>query len=216
MKEQVRHSIVGTLPVLLALSVVLPTAARAQDRLKLMPGFDQYTKANAQLVAAGPLMVSGSVLGGGGFGGRGGGGRGGATGSGPITWSADGKGFDYNWNARKFHFDLATRKVTELPRDTTAAVPAAPAAGGRGGRGGGGGRGGAAAAAGPCSEGPIERGRQATIVASPDGKFHAMYRDRNLFMGDAECANLSPITSDGSVVSYRQDVNEADRARSSS
>ncbi len=196
MKAQVNHAVMGTLLVTLLSGVLVPTSVRAQDRLKLMPGYDQYTKANAQLVAAGPLMVSGSVLGGGGFGGRGGGRAGGAPGSGPIAWAADGKGFDYTWNTRKFHFDLATRKATELPSDTMVSAPVAPGAGGRGGRGGG--RGASIAAAGPCSEGPIDRGRQATIVASPDGKFHAMYRDRNLFMGDAECGNVSPITSDGS------------------
>lgn len=181
-------------PAVLLLVGLTPGRGNAQDRLKAMPGAENFAKVSAELRAAEPLMVSGSVLGGGAFGGRGGGGRGGAGGA--ITWSADKKGFDYAWDNSRYHFDLTTRKVTTL-----GAVPisaATPGAGGRGARGGGGRGAAAATASGPCDAGPVERGRQASIEPSPDGKFHAMYRDRNLFMADAQCANLTPITSDGS------------------
>ncbi len=138
-------------------------------------------------------MVSGAVLGErGGFGGRGGGGRGGAAGGGAITWAADGKGFDYSWNAKKFHFELATKKATELPGDTTAAaarhrlpVVVAGAA--------------AAGAAGqprfprvPAARAPSNEAVRPRLSASPDGNFHAMYRDRNLFMGDARVRQPHP------------------------
>ena len=79
MSERVRCAPRRALQVLLALGAILPATARAQDRLKLMPGADNFARVSQQLQAMGPLMVSGSVLGGGGgFGGRAGG-RGGRS-----------------------------------------------------------------------------------------------------------------------------------------
>jgi dipeptidyl-peptidase-4 len=163
-----------------------PVDGGAQDRLKLMPGYDDYVKAQQQLQAIRPLLVSGAVT------------LGGAGGTGALIWSADGKGFDYTWNTKRYHFDLATRNATELSGNpsaapTTAAPAAAPGAGGTGESASAGG-----APTGPCGGGPAEPGRQAVVVASPDGKHHAISRDRNVFLGDAECNNLTPITTDGS------------------
>ncbi len=48
MEEQLKHPMMlRTLPVLLALAAVLATAAHAQDRLKLMPGFDNLHEGRA-------------------------------------------------------------------------------------------------------------------------------------------------------------------------
>ena len=93
------------------------------------------------------------------------------------TWSADSASVEYVLDGKRYRFDVATRGATDLG--------AAPDAGGRGGRGGG--RGGTG----------IERGRQAATADAPDGKLKAFYRDRNLWVSDADGANESAITTDG-------------------
>jgi dipeptidyl-peptidase-4 len=50
----------------------------------------------------------------------------------------------------------------------------------------------------------LERGRQATTAASPDGAWKAVYRDRNLYLADAKGENEVAITTDG---------NEKDRVK---
>lgn len=143
----------------------------AQDRLKSMPGYEQFTKMAPQYAGA---VKSGSVLGaGGGFGG--GGNAGGARTT--PEWSADGKSLDYTFDGKRMRLDLASKKIAEA----APAAPAAPATTPQGGRG-------------PN----VERGRQATQAVSPDGKLKALYRDRNLFMANADGANESAITMDGS------------------
>ena len=172
MNNQVMRAIAPVLPVLLALCAVPARSVHAQDRLKLMPGYDDYLKVQQQVRAVRPSLVSGAV-------------RLGSAGAGALKWSADGKGFDYNWNKTAYHFDLASRKLTELGRDSSgpATAPAPGAA--------------PAVPTGPCSPGPL-------VVASPDGKHQAIARDRNIFLGDAECGRLTPITTDG---------NEKDRVK---
>jgi dipeptidyl-peptidase-4 len=103
----------------------------------------------------------------------------GAVRSGAVsgTWSADSASVEYVLDGKRYRFDVATRSAIELG--------AATEAGGRGGRGGG--RGGTG----------IERGRQAATAAAPDGKLKAFYRDRNLWVSDADGANESAITTDG-------------------
>src|SRR5262249_936951 len=100
------------------LSMIVWTAASAgaQDRLKTMPGYEQKTR-------MAPLSLSGLGGTGQGFGGRGGGGG--------ATWAADGKSFDFDNSGKRFHFDIATKAVTE------ASPNAGQQQGGRGGRGGG-------------------------------------------------------------------------------
>ncbi|MBC8087529.1 MAG: DPP IV N-terminal domain-containing protein [Phycisphaerae bacterium] len=90
----------------------LATTASAQDRLKTMPGYEQFTR--MQTVLRGdPAVKTGAVA---------------------ATWSADGKSFEFTRDGKRQRFDIATKKVS-------AAVEASPVAagGGRGGRGGGGG-----------------------------------------------------------------------------
>jgi dipeptidyl-peptidase-4 len=183
---------------------MVPVMAHAQDRLKAMPGYDQFEKMS-------PLyqgdFTSGSVLGsGGGRGGRGGA----AAPAQPVVWAPDAKGVDYSWNGKRFHFDFAGTTPTEVAAE---AAPAGAAATGRGGRGGrgtgrGGGRPAAAAADGAAVAAQVhdckgdvvpapERGRQQPVTPSPDSKYLANYRDRNLYVcgsnGGAEVA----VTTDG-------------------
>ena len=142
---------------LLVSAALLPASALAQDRLKLMPGYDNFLKVQQQLQAVRPALVSGAVKL--------------SDAGGTLKWSADGKALDYGWNGRSYHFDLATKKLTEL-----GPIPAPSPA--------------AARAPGRCGEAP-------GVVASPNRKHHAIARDRNVFLADSACGALTPITTDG-------------------
>ena len=139
-------------------------SASAQDRLKSMPGYDQYARmAPAIRTALGAPQ---------GFGGRGGGSS--------ATWSADGRSLEFESGGKRFEVDVATKKVTE-------ATDAAPRQqGGRGARGGGGG-------------GQPARGRQFDFAIAPVGNHRAIYRDRNVWIGDSTGAGATQITTGGSV-----------------
>jgi dipeptidyl-peptidase-4 len=182
----------GLLTALLA----APESARAQDRLKTMPGFDQFQKMAPLYQGA---VKSGSVLAGG-PGGRGGGARGGAAGGGAanqaVAWAADGKSVAYSWDGKRYRFDFASKKAAEVPAGDSTPTVAALAATGRGGRG--------SAAAEPqhgCGNAvvpPPERGRQRPVAPSSDGKLLAHYHDRNVFVCDANGTGELAVTTDGS------------------
>ena len=78
---------VVTLAFLVAL---VPFEADAQDRLKSMPGYDQYIKMSAQIPGAVKL---GSLF---------------------VTWKDEGKSFDYRVGGKLMHFDIATKKAEEV------------------------------------------------------------------------------------------------------
>ncbi len=88
-----------------AASVAVTIPAAAQDRLKSMPGYEQFTRMTPLLNGA---VKSGQVLG---------------------QWVDGGKGFEYSFDSKRWRFDPATRAVAEV---TTPGTPVAPAAGGRG------------------------------------------------------------------------------------
>jgi dipeptidyl-peptidase-4 len=112
----------------------------------------------------------------------GGGQRGGMMGmGGGIRWAEDGKSFTFPKDGKTWKFDLATKKAAEAPA-TTAQAPA------QGMRGGGG----------------VERGRQLAEALSPDKKWKALYKDRNLWLGDGEGKNAIALTTEG---------NEKDRVK---
>jgi dipeptidyl-peptidase 4 len=139
-----------------AAAAVLRVPLGAQDRLKTMPGYDQYQKMARE--------IPGSVK------------------LGTITaqWREDGSSFEYNWDGKRYRYDVATRQA--------AAIGDAPAgaAGGAGGRGRGGQAGGPA------------RGRQFESAESPDKKLKAFYKDRNVWLGAADGSNPVALTTDGS------------------
>ena len=142
-------------PLAVALGL-LQVSTAAQDRLKTMPGYQQYQK----MMQAIPGAVKLGSLG--------------------VTWSPDGKSFEYFNDGKRYRFDVATRTATEI------GIAEAPA--GRGGRGAGG-RGAA---------GAPERGRQFDSAPSPDGRQKAFYRDRNLWVSDASGGSEVAVTTDGS------------------
>jgi dipeptidyl-peptidase 4 len=144
----VNARIVRTLPLaLLALSSPLV----AQDRLKEMPGYAQFAEMAPKLPRA---MVSGAVT---------------------PQWADDGRSFDYTQGGKRWRYDVATRRATEIE---------APAAGGAG--------------MGGRRPGGVARGRQATEAWAPDSSMKATYRDRNLFISSRDGSGEKQLTTDGS------------------
>ena len=185
-----------TVIVTILAAAAAATSLLAQDRLKLMPGYDQFTKMQPQLNGA---VVPGTITG--------------------AQFSADGKTLTYSAAGKPMAVDLATMKVADGAPAGAAGAAGAGAAGGRGGgraggpptggRGGGGGQaqGGmeqaqhempVAPMAG-CPAGGAPRGRQLECAMSPDGKFKAFYRARNFWVANADGTGETQVTTDGSV-----------------
>src|SRR5439155_19495551 len=76
------------LVALAAVFALLPLTSSAQDRLKTMPGYEQYQKMSGQTKGA---VKSGAV---------------------DATWSEDSKGFDYEFDSKAYHYDIAAGKAT--------------------------------------------------------------------------------------------------------
>ena len=92
-------------------------------------------------------------------------------------WVDSGRAFEYQRDTKWYRYDVATRKAAEISSPTT---PDSMRRGRFGGRGG------------------PERGRQFASSDSPDGKRKAFYRDRNLWVSNADGSNAVAITTDGS------------------
>ena len=143
----------------LALAVVAilgSPAALAQDRLKTMPGYQRYgrwSKAMPDSVKRGALTVK---------------------------WRDDGQAFEYDWDGKRFRFEIANLRAVELPKTTNQASPAEPKAEPR-----------------SETEKP-ERGRQFTSATSPDGQWKAFYRDRNVWLNRTNDTHALALTTDGS------------------
>ena len=181
-----------------ALAIALAVAPLgAQDRLTSMPGYDAFTKMQG-LLQQGPAFVSGALT---------------------VTWDSAGRSFTYTTAGRIFRFDLTTMSATAIGAAPIGAAgpgrggrggapPAGPPAAGRGGRGAG-----QAAPALPpgqgCPQAQVARGRQADCVVSPNRRFKAFYRDRNLWVsnvdGTAEIADHDRRQREGAhQVRHRQ------------
>ena len=150
MKSTTRYT---TLAVLAGVAL-LSAGLGAQDRLKSMPGYEQFQKMNLELRTA---VKPGTIT---------------------VTWK-DATGFDYVKDAKTYHFDFASKQSTE-----TAAAAAPEPAAGRMGRGG--------------QAGMPERGRQVASTTSPDEKLKAFYKDRNLYLSNADGSGEQQLTTDGS------------------
>ena len=151
----IRHRPVPRFPLALALVAAMGFAATlvAQDRLKSMPGYDQYQKMVKEVTGA---VKPGALS---------------------VTWK-DAKTFEYAKDGKMYRFDVTTKAATE-----TGPAPEPQGPGGRGGRGG---------------MPMVERGRQAASTTSPDGKLKAFYRDRNLWLSNADGTGEVQLTTDGS------------------
>ena len=99
-----------------------------------------------------------------------------------VTWVEGGKAFTYRQDGKTFRYDVAAKKAAELDGSAAGA-----AAGDASRRGGGAGR-----------RGP-ERGRQFDSAESPDGKWVASYRDRNVWIANPGGGLPVAVTTDGSA-----------------
>jgi len=140
-----RAFVMGTAVLLILMSGI----SGGQDRLKTMPGYEQYQKMSKEISTA---VKPGALI---------------------VTWKDDGKSFEYRKEGKSYRYDIATGKTTE--------IGPAPVEAPRAGR----------PAGGPA------RGRQFDAAASPDKKFKAFYRDRNLWLSDADGKNEFAVTADG-------------------
>jgi dipeptidyl-peptidase-4 len=102
-----------------------------------------------------------------------------------VTWTNDSQAFEYRKDGRHFRYDIATKTVTTLPGASTNAEPQREEGGRRRNENRG-------------RAGRPERGRQYTSATSPDGKFKAVYRDRNLWLSGTNDTNQIALTTDGS------------------
>lgn len=93
-----------------------------------------------------------------------------------VKWQDGGKSFNYYKDGKSYHYDIATKTATEA-----GSAPADAETTTMGGR----------------RRGGPERGRQFGSATSPDGKLKATYKDRNLWLGDANGGNENAITTDG-------------------
>ncbi len=182
----------------------------AQDRLKTMPGYDQFTKMQAAM--QGGVVVSGAASG--------------------LAWTEG--ALSYSAAGKAYRFDLATLTASETGDaagggggrgargagggrrgGTPPATPPAaqtqaqgeappaqtpPAAGRGGGRNGGLEQEQSEMSTTPmagCPANQTVRGRQAYCVESPDGKSKAFYRARNMWVANADGTNERQVTKDG-------------------
>ena len=93
-------------------------------------------------------------------------------------WTDGGKAFTYLFAGKRYRYDVARRAVTIAGGVDSAVILAASRS---------------RFAASP------DRGRQFEIAVSPDHKFKAVYRDRNVWLSDTTGANEIALTTDGSI-----------------
>jgi dipeptidyl-peptidase-4 len=187
--------------VAILFAISWPALTAGQDRLKGMPGDDQYQKLSREIPTS---YKSGAVVG---------------------TWKDGGKAFEYRWDGKIHLYDIAAGKDVVKGDAGEGGQPfrgggrggfggqrgGGGAGGGGGQRGGGdggppagGGQGGPPGVTGldgppqfPGGGGMFMRGRQAATAASPDGQYKAFYKARNLWLADAKGVIEMPITTDG-------------------
>jgi dipeptidyl-peptidase-4 len=109
MKNKVmRRSVITALCLSIGL---MPVTSGAQDRLKAMPGYEQYQKMSREI----PGSVRPATL--------------------PVKWLEGGKAFEYQKEGKTFRYDIAARTAAEA-QPSTGGETTPDRFGGRGGRGG--------------------------------------------------------------------------------
>jgi dipeptidyl-peptidase-4 len=99
----------GSLAIAVA-AMALSVPLGAQDRLKAMPGYDNYQKMSREISGA---VKSGALT---------------------VQWKDDGSSFEYNWDGKHYRYDVASKQATAIG---DAPDNAQGFGRGRGGRGGG-------------------------------------------------------------------------------
>lgn len=142
--------------VLLCCGLVLPSLA--QDRLKSMPRYERYQKLSKEI----PSSVKSGAL--------------------SVTWTNKGSGFSFSREGKRYHYDIPTHQLAEIPARTNqsrGATNSQPA---------------------PREQRPPkpERGRQYIFAMSPDGQWKAAHRERNLWLSSTNSTNAFALTTTGS------------------
>ncbi len=96
-----------------------------------------------------------------------------------VTWTDGGKAFEFSRDGKRYRYDVAERKAVEA--NNSNAAPANPPFGNRF----------------PPRGAFAGRGRQVGSTTSPDGKWKASYRDRNLWLSKADGKDEIAVTTDG-------------------
>src|SRR5262249_33490679 len=91
---------------------LMPVATGAQDRLKAMPGYEQYQKMSREI----PGSVKLASL--------------------AVKWLEGGKAFEYQRDGKTFRYDIAARAAAEAQPSSDGETTQPNRFGGRGGRGG--------------------------------------------------------------------------------
>lgn len=138
MKKRISFSLI----ILIALSTTLT----GQDRLRSMPGYEQYQKMVREMAGA---VRPGALQ---------------------VTWKDGGSAFEFRKDGKFLRYDIASKQTTDA---TSSSGPA------------------------PTGRNRPERGRQFDFAVSPDGKWKAFYRDRNMWLSTAEGTNEIALTKDG-------------------
>ena len=97
MKNRMAHALIRSLIVTLAITPALPhLTITAQDRLKTMPGYEQYQKMSRE--------IAGSVK----------------TGVMTVKWLDGGQAFEFQKEGKPYRYDIAARTATETTATATA------------------------------------------------------------------------------------------------
>lgn len=137
---------------------------QAQQRLKTMPGYERFEKLSKE--------IPGSVK----------------MGSLSVAWKEEGQAFEYQKDGKRYHYDIASRRLSEAkpPSNAPPSTATPPSTGSR--------------RRGDRTTRPERpaRGRQYTNAVSPDGQWRAFYQARNLWLSATNSTNATALTTDGS------------------
>lgn len=95
-----------------------------------------------------------------------------------VAWAKDSMSFEYGSQGKIYLCEVATGKSTEI-KERTLPLSQSQRTGRR--------------------SFAVERGRQVTTLASPDGQWTATYKEGNLWLGKPNTNDLTPITTEGNL-----------------
>jgi dipeptidyl-peptidase 4 len=138
----------------IGLASLFSITVSAQQWIKEMPGYERYKEIAPQIRSS---VKPGQIS---------------------VKWADDGKSFDYNFDGKKYQFDIKKKKAVELGEAEREESPMARYRRMYGNR--------------------PQRGRQYTFADAPNGKNKAVYRDGNVYITNTNGENELAVTNEGS------------------
>jgi dipeptidyl-peptidase 4 len=138
----------------IGLASLFSITVSAQQWIKEMPGYERYKEIAPQIRSS---VKPGQIS---------------------VKWADDGKSFDYNFDGKKYQFDIKKKKAVELGEAEREESPMARYRRMYGNR--------------------PQRGRQYTFADAPNGKNKAVYRDGNVYITNTNGDNELAVTNEGS------------------